>query len=371
MVDVFDETLLDNALALSAFDDELRHLAESGARVRREAAASAGHLDALSAEGMPRAVLAAGSDARLLRAVLEPWCPVPFVAWPGPGLPGWAGPLDLVVVLAPDADPTAIPVVAEANRRGCTLIVGCPASSTLAEASAGRHSTVLPTETADTLAAAVVALQALHGLGIGPEVVADDVARSLDDVAIACSPQQEVGFNPGKDLAIALADDLPVVWGGSVLAARAARRIAEALRRSSGRATLAADAQHLIPVIEAAQPRDVFADPFADPQAIAQRPSLLIVDDGADEPLINQTVQRLESLARDHEVRVHRIGTGVESPVARYAAVLSQGLYTATYLAIGLGREAGVARDIGPRRVPDSHDELRPDHGDRPHGDVE
>ena len=33
----------------------------------------------------PRAVVAAGPDSRLLRAVLEPWCPVPFVAWPGPG----------------------------------------------------------------------------------------------------------------------------------------------------------------------------------------------------------------------------------------------------------------------------------------------
>ena len=47
-------------------------------------------------------MIAAGPDSRLLRAVLEPWCPVPFVAWPDPALPGWAGSLDLVVVLAPD-----------------------------------------------------------------------------------------------------------------------------------------------------------------------------------------------------------------------------------------------------------------------------
>ena len=73
-------------------------------------------------------MVVAGADSRLLRAVLEPWCPVPFVAWPGPGLPGWTGALDIVVVLAPtsgdDAAPTA---VAEAVRRGCTLLVACPA----------------------------------------------------------------------------------------------------------------------------------------------------------------------------------------------------------------------------------------------------
>ena len=44
----------------------------------------------------PRAVVAAGPDSRLLRAAIEPWCPVPFVAWPNHALPGWAGSLDLV-----------------------------------------------------------------------------------------------------------------------------------------------------------------------------------------------------------------------------------------------------------------------------------
>ena len=55
--------------------------------------------------------------------------------------------------------------------------------------------------------------------------------------------------------AIALADTTPVVWGGSVLAARAARRVAESLRRSSGRSALAGDAEHLLPLIEAARQR--------------------------------------------------------------------------------------------------------------------
>jgi hypothetical protein len=347
MTEVFDETRLDDPDVLLLFDASLRRLAEAGARVRREESA-ADPAGPLTDEDPPRAVLAAGSDARLLRAVLEPWCPVPFVAWPGPGLPGWAGPLDLVVVLAPDGDPSAIPVVAEANRRGCTLIVAAPAATELAEASAGRHATLLPTTTGDTLAAAVVALQALHALGIGPEVRAAEVALALDDVAIECSPEREVGFNPGKDLAIALADDLPVIWGGTVLAARAARRIAEAFRRSSGRAALAADAQHLLPVIEAARPRDVFADPFADPQAIAHRPFLVVLDDGVDAPLVRQVLGRLEAAARTHEVRVDRIGSSVEAPVARYAAMLSTGLYAAAYLAVGLGRLPHDDASAGP-----------------------
>ena len=117
----FDESRLDDERALGAADVRLRTLAEAGARVRREASASAEAIAeavARVSESRPRAVIAAGPDSRLLRAVLEPFCPVPFVAWPAPGLPGWAGSLDLVVVLAPEGgDPGTALAVAEAARR--------------------------------------------------------------------------------------------------------------------------------------------------------------------------------------------------------------------------------------------------------------
>src|SRR5512133_2025162 len=102
----FDESRLDDERALATVDARLRELAEAGARVRREAIEAAPGIAAAVAAAQdtarPRAIVAAGPDSRLLRAVLEPWCPVPYVAWPGPALPGWAGGLALVVVLAPD-----------------------------------------------------------------------------------------------------------------------------------------------------------------------------------------------------------------------------------------------------------------------------
>ena len=124
----FDESRLDDTTALGAADLRLRTLAESGARVRREAGEAAAAIDDAVSRARelvrPRAVIAAGPDSRLLRAVLEPGCPVPVVAWPGAGLPGWAGSLDLVVVLAPDgADSGTASGVAEAVRRGCQAVV--------------------------------------------------------------------------------------------------------------------------------------------------------------------------------------------------------------------------------------------------------
>lgn len=343
MADLFDDTRLDDPEVLATADPPLRRLAESGSRVRLEAGGAAEALDALAGDIPPRAIVAAGADARLLRAVLEPWCPVPFVAWPGPSLPGWAGALDLVIVLAPaGGDAQTASHVHEAVRRGCALVTACPPHSVLAELAQARSSTVLPTQTDDTLAVAVVMLQALHSLGVGPEINADDVARALDDVALACSPHQNIASNPAKDLAFAFADAVPLVWGGSVLAARAARRVAEALRRTTGRPALAADAAHLLPVLEVTRKRDVFADPFADEADTAAelRPGLLILDDGAEEASIRELRGRLTTTAASHDVRCQTIEGTAGPEMARYAALLTTGLYAATYLGIGLAHNA-------------------------------
>ncbi len=336
---MFDESRLDDEAALAGMDHVLRPLAEAGARVRREAAAAADALARAVAtaqgEPRPRAVVAAGPDSRLLRAVLEPWCPVPFVAWPGPGLPGWAGALDLVVVLAPaGGDLQAASGVAEAVRRGCQLVVACPPHSVVEEHAAGRHSTVLPSS-GDHLATAVVMLEFLARVDLGPEADPEAVATALDEVAISCAPRRDLAVNPAKMLAIALADSTPLLWGGSVLAARAARRVSESLRRATGRASLAADAEHLLPVISAARVHDMFDDPFAEGESPA-RPVLLILDDGSDEPSVREQRGRLQHAAADRGVRVETVESHLPNEVARYASLQATGTYAAAYLGVGL-----------------------------------
>ncbi|MDP3894803.1 SIS domain-containing protein [Nocardioides sp.] len=336
----FDESRLDDEAVLTGFDEVLRDLAESGARVRREASDVAAAMQEAVAAGRgaqrPRAVIAAGPDSRLLRAVLEPQCPVPFVAWPGPALPGWAGSLDLVVMLAPGGSDTgSASAVAEGVRRGCQVVVACPPASLVADHAAGRDSTILPATTRDQLATAVVMLDYLHRVGLGPEADADEVAQALDDVAISCSPHRDIAVNPAKILAIGLADATPIVWGGSVLAARAARRVAEAIRGASGRTALAGDAEHLLPVIEAARQHDVFDDPFAEGGG-ELRPVLVVLDDGAEEPVVREQRGRLLAAASAKGVRVQTVTAETGSDVGRYASLMLQGRYAASYLTVAL-----------------------------------
>ena len=168
-----------------------------------------------------------------------------------------------------------------------------------------------------------------------PEGLHEQVAEALDRVALACSPHRDIAVNPAKMLAIALADANPVVWGGSVLAARAARRVAESIRRASGRTAIAGDAEHLLPVIEATPPRNVFDDPFTDEPA-ELRPVLVILDDGADDAVVRELRGRLVATANEHGVRTETVDADATSEVARYASLLLSGRYAADYLSIGL-----------------------------------
>ena len=136
-------------------------------------------------------------------------------------------------------------------------------------------------------------------------------------------------------LAIALADTNPIVWGGSSLAARAARRVSESIRSASGRSAIAGDAEHLLPLIEAARPRDVFDDPFAEGGA-ESRPLLLIFDDGADDQVVREDRGRLQAAAAAHGVRVEIVTTEADTEVARYASLMLNGRYAAEYLRVGL-----------------------------------
>lgn len=343
---MFDDALLDDETALAGVDQDLRAVAGWGAQVRRAEASAQDALADVAAHvaARPRAVVAAGPDGRLLRTVLEPVCPVPFVAWPHAGLPGWAGPLDLVVVMSTtgrgsDADEAT---VTEAVRRGCDLLLSCPPDSPLDRLRRGRGALV-PAGSADPLAVSVPVLTALHRLGLGPEVAAEPVAVALDEVALRCGPGVPTEVNPAKGLALALADRVPVLWGGSPLAGRAARRVAEGVRAATGAPAVAGDPDQLVPLLQAAPERDVFADPFVDGESTAHVPVLVVLDDGTAEPAARHARSRLEKAGQARGVAVHTLVADAGPDVARFASLLAMGRFAALYLALGLSaaRSAG------------------------------
>ncbi len=367
---MFDDARLDDEAVLDLLDARLRHLAGSGARVRRdagEARDAARTVEAGTGPDRPRAVVVVGRDAALVRTAAEQRCPVPVVAWSAPGLPGWAGGLDLVVALDPgrpapttptpgpttadDARLAVAVAVAEAVRRGARVLAAAPQASLVARHAVGRDTLVLPCESGDPVARVVVVLEHLHRLGLGPRVDADAVADALDDVARAASPHRETTLNPAKALAVTLADAAPLLWGASPLEEDAARRVAASLRGAAARPALAGDVATLLPVLARARPRDLFADPVLDGSG-APPPVLVVLgedpdrpggprgraDDGLEDPPGSAAGRhRLERAAHERGLRVEVLGrAGGGGPVACWAVQGLLGRYVAAYLALGL-----------------------------------
>src|SRR5215468_7809329 len=122
-----DESRIDQGAAPEAIDqsDMLRAVATSGAQVRQalDAAEDAG-VGKLRAGDRPRALVVAGMGGSgiagdVLAAVCGTSCPVPVIPLRSYIMPGWVGPLDLLIgVSCSGSTEETLAVVEEGVRRG-------------------------------------------------------------------------------------------------------------------------------------------------------------------------------------------------------------------------------------------------------------
>ncbi|GEB51871.1 MULTISPECIES: SIS domain-containing protein [Streptomyces] len=272
---MFDESLLDDPEALTRADTRglLRGAAEAGARVRTglRLAGEAG-LDALRPSGRPRALLVAGPGpeagrvADLLGALTNGAVPVEPLRTTGAladraalrwSLPGWAGSVDLLLLVTPDgSEPGLAALVDQAARRGCSIVAVAPQGSELAEALGSRGLTVPPAPepygsggqeraagAPGTFWALLTPLLVLVDR-LGPAQSApapSTLAARLDSVAERCGPAVPPYGNPAKTLAAELAGALPLLWSEGALAGAAGRHAGVLLAASAGRPALAAE----------------------------------------------------------------------------------------------------------------------------------
>src|SRR5919107_1798458 len=242
------EEVLDDLELLRARDPRglLPAVAGAGAQVRETARLTeeAG-LGRVTGGGRPRGlVIVARREgavaASVLRALLGSSSPVAVV--PGPTLPVWVGPSDIVVVATrTGAGRYAVPPAYEAARRGASLLgIGAEDAPLRAACSAARAPYVpLPAGRVrhTTLWSLLTPLLLLAAeLGLVPEGVADPetIAAALDEVAAECGPAQESFVNPAKTLALELLDALPVVAAEGPLAGAAATRVVDQLATLAG-----------------------------------------------------------------------------------------------------------------------------------------
>ncbi len=375
--------ILDDPDALAAADPSgvLRALAGAGAQIRHacDLTDEAG-VERLT-EDRPRGVVVAarGGAAVVADAVATlagPASPVPVVARTGDVLPGWVGPLDLVVAvsLSGRSEP-AVRLAGEAGRRGARLLTVGAAGSPLAEVCGrargvhvplpepGRAATSAPTSRTALWGMLVPVLVAGTRLGLldaGRETLAD-VADVLDEEAELCRPASEAFVNPAKSLATELEGTVPLVLGDGPVTAVAARRAASVLARTARLPALAGtlpdDAGDVVATFGgalAAHPDDVFADPFLDGVgAVGPRLRLLLLrstSGGHADPVV--------AIAEAAGVRVSDVVAepagvrdgGPRADLLHLARLVARTDFAATYLALATGSDPGASPHVADLR---------------------
>ncbi|WNI15776.1 SIS domain-containing protein [Actinacidiphila sp. ITFR-21] len=375
---MFDETLLEDPDALARADVHglLRGVAGAGARVRTalRLAEEAGVTE-LRPDGRPRTVLIAGSGpdaaavADLLSALSSGTCPVQLLDPTGPTpqqshwtLPGWAGSLDLLLLLSTQGTEQGLTdLVEQAYRRGCTAAAVTPPKAPLADAVAqvrgmalpfaapdpsGRPARLGPTDepAADTGAfwALLIPLLALAdriGLLSAPPSALQSVADTLDDVATRCGPAVATYTNPAKTLAAELDGSLPLLWSQGRIAAVGARRFATVLAARAGRPALSAELPAALtvhgPLQAGAHPLAVDADDFfrdrlEEPDRLRLR--VVLLQEAADQPASAAPAVREQAYA--HDTPLSEISATAGTLLDTAAELLALTDFAAVYLAV-------------------------------------
>ncbi|MGW2513247.1 SIS domain-containing protein [Streptomyces scopuliridis] len=398
---MLDESLLDAPDALADADRNglLRGAAEAGARVRTALryTAEAG-IAGLAPEGRPRAVLIAGSGAAatgvadLITALATNAAPVTRLRPTGVAaaagalrwaLPGWAGPVDLLLIATTDGSEPGLALLAEqAYRRGCTVVAVAPRQSPMSDVVGGTHGLMVPMATAPNgqygqngsygqsvepgqygqngsdkwyepegtpvagpgaLWALLVPLLALLdrvGLLTAPVETLQLVADRLDRTAERCGPAIATYSNPAKTLAAELADSLPLIWTEGPAAGPAGRRFAAVLAELTGRPALAAELPEALPAHSAllaghfaggaADPDDFFRDRVEEPQAWRARVVLL-----RDRPAGGLTAApAARELALGHDTAISELEPEEGSELEALAELVAVTDFATVYLAL-------------------------------------
>lgn len=373
---MLDESLLDDADTLTRSDTRglLRGVAAAGARVRTAARlADEAGIPALRPDGHPRTLLVAGPGpeavtvADVLAVLGAGTCPALPLPPTGPTqyelswtLPGWAGPLDLVLLVTPEGTEAGlVTLVEQAYRRGCTVVAVAPAGSPLAGALQQAHGMCVPyagpVETQEeaendpgslwALLTPLLALADRIGLFRAPPAAVQAVADRLDEIAARCGPATATYTNPAKALATELDGALPLVWSDGPASGVAARRFASVLTVRAGRPALAAELPHALAdhrgvlagtLAAGGDPDAFFRDRVEDQEALRLR--IVVLEESADRTAPAAPAARETALA--HETPLHEIAATPGSTLETLAELIAITDFTAVYLAVGSGARA-------------------------------
>lgn len=358
---MIDDLLLDDINGMSALDPSnmLLAIASSGAQMR-EALATINRSDLaeISKGDQPRNVVFAGLGGsgvggQVLRAVLGQSTPVPIHLEQTHSLPGWVGPMDVVIgVSCSGSTEETLSMTAEAGRRGARVITIGAGGSDLEKLSGSIASAIHfaidakgRSPRASLWTHATPLLMVANALGIAhiDENEFYFAADLMDALSVANGPSIPLGENSAKALALSCAESLPMVWGTGMIGATAASRfmaqLAENAKIPAAHGELPEVGHNQIVsfdgVLAGAAPEpDMFRDRDG---VIDRRTHLFILRDTNEHPAVEKRIGIVSKIASDRNVPVTLIQAQNGHPISRLASLIIPTDWASAYAGIALG----------------------------------
>ena len=358
-----DDAVLDDALALERLDPQqmLRATATAGAQVREALLHIEPELLApVVAEGRPRAVLVTGMGgsgivADVAAAVTGTTCAVPVQPHRGHQLPGWVGPMDLVIGVSCSGETEeTLSAVDEALRRGSRVVTVGALGSALAARAEGGRTVHLPVEArgrmprANLWGLAVPVLLVLDALDLldAPRDLLERLADDLDRTSERCGPGTDTAVNPAKQLALQLHGTLPYLWGSSALATVAAARMSAQLAENAKYPAVwgpLTEVHHNQVVVMAGRfgalatdEEDIFRDRVEDGPG-RPRMRVLLLRDTEELPAVARRAEASVAVGERYDVQVDEVFAEGDHPLDRLASLVAPLDFASVYLALVQG----------------------------------
>ena len=358
---MIDDLLLDDIDGMTAGDPEnmLVAVASSGAQMREAITTTDRELLAKVSKGdQPRNILIAGLGGSgvggdVLRAAVGQSIPVPIISERSHSLPGWVGPMDVVIgVSCSGMTEETLSTTAEAGRRGARVITIGAGGSDLEKLSGSISGAVHfaidakgRSPRASLWTHATPLLMVANALGIAhiDEKEFEVAADLMDELSVANGPSVPLGQNSAKALALSCAESLPMVWGTGMIGATAAGRfmaqLAENAKIPATHGELPEVGHNQIVTFDgvlagAAPARDIFSDNDGE---IDRRTHLYILRDTNEHPAVEKRIGIISQIASDRNVPVTLIQAKDGHPISRLASLIVPTDWASVYAGLALG----------------------------------
>ena len=311
--------------AIKAFPDHLQEGWERGAAAD-DFGFSADQFDGVVVCGMGGSAI--GGD--LVRALIEPECPIPFQCIRGYNLPGWVGKKTLAIVSTySGGTEETLSAFEDATEAGATVVVVTSGGEARARAEENDLKWIEITGGLQPRAALGysfgVVLRMARAFGL-TTVSDSDIAETLSSARERSVHFSHMGTNPALDMADALHGKLPVIYSGVGLLEAVNLRWRTQIHENAKTSAVG----HLFPELD----HNEIMSYEAAPREIAERMAVVVLRDHDDHPQIQRRMDITREIVRPYVGAWYEVETEGESRLARMCSLIQLGDWASFWLAM-------------------------------------